>query len=409
MSKTLVLWLSHSAALGCAIFLLVGRWSPQRLGGPFKELSFLPELRVIALFGLFIILAIAVTQGQIKKSSNVFPKLLAAFLSWACLSYFWSINQEAAALKIADLVLLSAFMICFYQFSFRFNRRNFIPLFAKYYTTLLAILCFCAAVFLDYSTLESTGFENRKIFALGSGPNVFGRNMSLLAIACLLSLNHTKHTILPILFAGIPVTLVLLSGSRGALFELLSALAITLFFLRRHLLLRVAIPLLLLLPLASNFIVGGDNSIAKTVIDVQYNRLITHTIDNFHDSSRTELLTEACRLGAEHPIIGAGLGGYKYIHNEETTLHYPHNLVAESWAELGTVGLILILILGGCFARSYIPRLKSTWGVISAGVITSGIFSMLSGDLYDARALFCFALAWSLLYNAPQDEANTRT
>ena len=143
--------------------------------------------------------------------------------------------------------------------------------------------------------------------------------------------------------------------------------------------------------------------------NIQDQRLVENTIQTFHDSSRIELWSEAYVLGMERPIVGVGLGGYEYLHSEGITLHYPHNLVAESWAELGLVGLILILLLGGYFARAYLPRLKSTWGFISAGVITSGIFSMLSGDLYDARTLFCFSLAWILLYNTPHDEQDPGT
>jgi O-antigen ligase len=409
MNKALLPWLRHGAALGCAVFLLVGRWSPQRLGESFEALSFLPELRTIALFGLCVILAIVATQSPIRKPLTAFPKLIAAFLAWACLSYFWSINQEAAALKITDLLLLSGFMICFYQFALRFSKRTFICLFAKYYIALLAVLCFCAAFALDYSALGGIGLENRKVFAVGSGPNVFGRNMALLTIACLLALNYTKRTLVPILLAGIPLSFVLLSGSRGALFELLAGLALALVFMRRHFLIKIATPLLILLPLASTLLSGSDSSLARIVLDIQQNRLVTHTIETFHDSSRTELLVEAYQLGLAHPVVGAGLGGYKYVHNEEITLHYPHNLVAEAWSEFGAIGLILMFLLGGYFARAYLPRLKSTWGFISAGVITSGIFSMLSGDLYDARTLFCFALAWSLLYNTPHDEQDLGT
>ncbi|MGY9014212.1 MAG: hypothetical protein ACKVG9_02740, partial [Rhodospirillales bacterium] len=126
---------------------------------------------------------------------------------------------------------------------------------------------------------------------------MFGRNMALLTIACLLALNYTKRTLVPILLAGIPLSFVLLSGSRGALFELLAGLALALVFMRRHFLIKIATPLLILLPLASTLLSGSDSSLARIVLDIQQNRLVTHTIETFHDSSRTELLVEAYQLG----------------------------------------------------------------------------------------------------------------
>ncbi|HIA38955.1 MAG TPA: O-antigen ligase domain-containing protein [Planctomycetes bacterium] len=397
----------HLCTLSLAGFLMVGRWSFSRLGLDYPLIDQLPELRILALWLPVAFAGYYATRHRIGFR-NRFQMLLFAFIGWMCLSSLWSIQPADASAKLLDGLLLFLLFCSFSIFSSQFGAKKFITLFANYYFILLAALTAIALSSGNFFWDELGSPVNRKVFAVGSGPNVFGRNMSLLTVGALLFVN-SKRLWLPILLAGIPASFVLLSGSRGALLELLIALGITLTFMKRHLLLRLATPILLLIPLLFTGIVGGENAALWVAIDVQRNRIVTHTIENFHDSSRTELLTEAYRLGMEHPVVGAGLGGYELELSESVVLHYPHNMVAESWAEGGAIGLILMLLLLGYLARYYAPRLKSTWGMVSAAVMVSGIFSMLSGDLYDARTILCFSLAWSLLYNTPQDETDSRT
>ena len=398
----------HLCAIAMAGFLLLGRWTLERVGITSDILNTLPDLRILVLAPVALIACyfFGITK---RHPLSPFQVCLYLFLGWACLSSLWSIQPQDASAKLIDALLVLVFILSFAQFSTHFQAKRFIPLFGKYYLFILAALACWAVASIDFFWEELGSAANRKVFAVGSGPNVFGRNMALLSAGLILLLNNSKKIWVPTILAGVPAALVLLSGSRGALLEFLAVLLGSMFFLRRSFILRLAIPALLLVPLGLSTLKGYETSLLEAALNIQNQRLVENTIQTFHDSSRIELWSEAYVLGMEHPIVGVGLGGYEYLHSEGVTLHYPHNLVAESWSELGLVGLTLILLLGGCFACAYLPRLRSTWGFISAGVITSGIFSMISGDLYDTRTLFCFSLAWILLYNTPHDEQDPGT
>lgn len=398
----------HLCAIALAGFLLLGRWSLERIGITSDILNALPDLRILILAPVALIACyfFSITKRHLLSPFQV---CLYLFLGWACLSSLWSIQPQDASAKLIDALLVLVFILSFAQLSTHFGAKRFITLFGKYYLFILGALACWAATSINFFWEDLGSAVNRKVFAVGSGPNVFGRNMALLSAGLILLLNDSKKIWVPTILAGIPTAFILLSGSRGALLEFFVVLLGSMFFIRRSLALRLAIPVLLFVPLGLSSLLGHEPSLLRASLDIQDQRLVQNTIQTFHDSSRIELLSEAYVLGMEHPIVGAGLGGYEYLHSAGLTLDYPHNLVAEAWSELGLVGLILILLLGGYFARAYLPRLKSTWGFISAGVIISGIFSMISGDLYDARTLFCFSLAWILLYNTPHDEQDPGT
>lgn len=385
----------------------MGRWSLSRLDLDYSLFEQLPDLRILALL-LPIAFAGYYSIRLKARLCNRFQLILFAFVGWMCISAAWSIQPNDASAKLLDGVLVFLLLGTFSVFAHQFGPKKFIAIFTNYYFILLACLAALALASGNFFWDDFGTPVNRKVFAVGSGPNVFGRNMALLTIGALL-LVRQKRLWVPVLLAGIPASFVLLSGSRGALLELIVSLAITLTFMKRRLLVRLAMPFLLFIPLLLTGIFGGENAALGVMLGVQGNRIVTHTIENFHDSSRIDLYTEAINLGAEHPVIGAGLGGYEYRISESVLLHYPHNMIAESWAEGGAIGLILMLLILGYLARYYVPKLKSSWGMVSAAVMVSGIFSMLSGDLYDARTILCFSLAWSLLYNTQHDETNSCT
>ncbi len=83
------------------------------------------------------------------------------------------------------------------------------------------------------------------------------------------------------------------------------------------------------------------------------NRIINLTKydKNFGDDSpifaRIESFNITKDIFFEHPLLGVGFGGFKYIHNNRTLgldLEYAHNIFFEFQTELGIIGLLLFLI-----------------------------------------------------------------
>ncbi|MDP7062427.1 MAG: O-antigen ligase family protein [Planctomycetota bacterium] len=410
------LGIRHIAAFGSACILLVGRWSFDRLNLQNLDLSWVPSLRALGIVFLALLtLHCVAKKPRISRNSYIIP--LVAFLGWMMVTALWSPQPEAANEKLADVALLGIFLVSFHQLAIRIGTDRFLALFARYFLLLLGLLTASALFHLNLADTHIVGPVNRKIFVLGSGPNVFGRNMALLTIFLLIQMKRGWLTPVSIGVAGISTFLVLLSGSRGALLELIIGLLFTLVFIKRSVWLRIAIPPLLLIPLALTDVYQSlmwnppdgtaeveestRESLWGQTLDVLDNRVMHHTVKNFHDSSRTDLFATALQMGMGNPIGGVGLGGYQWENPAKTVvLHYPHNLVAEAWAEGGGIGLILLLVIGIRFAWRFLPTIRSTWGLLSAGVLVSGIFSMLSGDIYDSRVLLCLALAWMLKHDS---------
>ena len=411
------LWAHHLAAFCSGCILLVGRWSFDRLDS--QGLAFIgaPSLRGIGITVLAL-LALYFAAKKPKVSRNSYIISLVAFLCWMALTALWSSRPEAAAHKLVDVTLLGIFLAAFHQLAIRIGTDRFLTLFTRYVFLLLGLLAAAAALSLSLADSAAVGRKSGQVFVLGSGPNVFGRNMALLT--CFLLIQMRRGWLMPmsIGFAGVSTLLLLLSGSRSAVLGLAIGLLLTLVFLKRSVWLRVAIPLLLLIPTASTSAYQNlmesfgystsHHSVWSRVVEVQADSLVNHTFKNFHDAGRAELYEGAFQMGVDSPIGGEGLGGYQ-LHGSSKTFHYPHNLVAEAWAEGGGIGVILLLVIGIRFAWRFLPTIRSTWGPLSVGVLLSGIFSMLSGDIYDSRVLMCFALAWMLKHDSIPVRSEART
>jgi O-antigen ligase len=102
-------------------------------------------------------------------------------------------------------------------------------------------------------------------------------------------------------------------------------------------------------------------------------------------NGRSDLWGIAIESIKHKPLLGVGTGGYAGITPEA---QYPHNLLLETFAELGIIGLLMVLgILASTFAR-----LKQAWGqlpeeqrggvaVVTALFVAAVVNSMLSGDI----------------------------
>jgi O-antigen ligase len=112
-------------------------------------------------------------------------------------------------------------------------------------------------------------------------------------------------------------------------------------------------------------------------------------------NGRDQLWSLALELFANHPLQGVGTGGYADVSPVEL---YPHNILLEAAAELGVVGLLLVL---GVMV-SAVSRLRAAWrraaddlrpviAVVLALLVASIVNSLLSGDIAANNSVWLFA------------------
>jgi O-antigen ligase len=394
---------AYLLSLWIAGIFLIGRWQPSRIN---IELFSSYDIRII-LLGPLVLLAIYLLGG--RKVSLSYPApitLIFGYLSWMAITAFWGENTSSA---LIDIFTLIGSLFAFHVLAQYFKDANFISIFLKMFALILALLCVIASIEALNMTSTINSHKNVNIFAVGSGPNVFGRNMAILCTWAICALQYKKKSLLLYLSMGFPFTLVLLSGSRGALAELIIGIILSLTLLRIPLKHKALTLPALLAPILLSAWLSPEGSLFKNIKTIQEHRLVNHTLENFHSSGREKILGKALDEGLKNPLVGNGLNSFTMEfesewgansgNNKIVNIHYPHNLFAEAFAEGGIIGFLILSSAAILLARNMLRRLQKTWGLMSAGVVISFVFSNLSGDIYDCRILFLFAFAWVLYYN----------
>jgi len=109
-------------------------------------------------------------------------------------------------------------------------------------------------------------------------------------------------------------------------------------------------------------------------------------------AERLHYFASAMELWTTSPVLGHGVGSWPALAYSLDVRGYPHNLVLETLAELGLVGLLLLLavtisaISGFRFRQAH--RLRPTPVLLLMLLINVGFNAMVSGDLPDNRFLF---------------------
>jgi O-antigen ligase len=96
-------------------------------------------------------------------------------------------------------------------------------------------------------------------------------------------------------------------------------------------------------------------------------------------NGRLELWDQALQTIAANPLAGIGTGGFARL---QPILLYPHNLLLETWVELGILGLVFTVL----FAADVIRRLASAWSAVQgrARVTVAAVLSLLLAALVNA-------------------------
>lgn len=135
-------------------------------------------------------------------------------------------------------------------------------------------------------------------------------------------------------------------------------------------------------------------SIARYLALVDFISGPAGTADGGSLGARADLIGASLRLFTERPLFGNGTGAFAYHAGGTvgmTDLPYPHNILLHAAADLGLVGLVLVVILvGNALLRKLPPGRR--W--LATRFVFAFLFveSLVSGDLYSDRML------WGLLF-----------
>lgn len=375
MSTDLRIWI---AAAAVAVFLAVGRRSP--LG---DLLILQPRFWAAAVIAG---ISIAVVV-ELPPHHRLLAKVSALLLLWLAGSALWAPDATLAVVKLTDILILAIVAASAYRLALVYGS-SFVLRSVLVTGGLLVLLGIAGLV-----ALIGSGGGPARLSVFGGGPNVYGRNLAVVAAAALaaipISRSRLMRTGLIVLFL-VATGLVVASGSRGALVGLAGGLVVVAALLvgRRVRVLSLRFPIAVggfVLLLAGLVVVGTFLLPGSTAEEVAQRRIVELTIEDRYDTYRTEFAGRAVECFVEFPFSGAGLAGY-----EARGLGvYPHNVMAEILCEQGAVGFSLAIATAAIFVMTVIAVRHRTLGVLLIGVIaTWAVASQFSGDLYDARGVF---------------------
>ena len=373
-----------------AIGLLVGRWNLSRIfpgdsvGLGDDSLAWLLEPRWTVLILQFILLAGFRKRGATRQNSEETSPLLwcMIFFSYLLLSTLWSpidnFSKPAEVLNVALAVL-----------AIRGALTNFNPvrIEAAFWYTLLTI----ASLIMGLALVGQLSGEliGTRAATLGGGPNTLGRMMGLMALGSV-ALFNTRRRIIPWgpMFAA-ALSLIILSGSRGALLSVTVGLAVMAIGYGKAGL-RVIVSGLGLAAITAVLISFSD--LADPIAQTFESRVIFLTFEDGYSAGRTAIYSDALMALESNPFLGLGLGGFQLIGWN----HYPHNLFLEAGSEAGYLGILLLtLLLLGTFRWLYSSNVRTVMATVPAMILCL-TFAQTRGDIFDNRMVFIFlALAVS--------------
>lgn len=112
---------------------------------------------------------------------------------------------------------------------------------------------------------------------------------------------------------------------------------------------------------------------------------------------RADLLKYGWRLLQLHPLLGAGLGGFRYSSPNPTLYKWPHDIFLEIACELGLPAALLVAMIFGAAVRDAMHQLRDhlspllTFSRITAALLVVGIVNAVNtGDINSDRSTWLF-------------------
>ena len=371
---------SYAWAGGAFGLMLLGRWSPDRLfDAEMNELFWVAKIAALLL--LTLVVAMPTSAAADRKAPGFW--LYIVLIGYVLASFLWTpVRTVYSELKLGDLAYNVVLVGVVAAGLCRPHLR------AAFWPMLLAALGLMAAIGVIMAPTAIQNSIDGRLAVLGGGPNIFGRNMGILIVACVFfGLNFAKFRIICAVIAAMALIGLIASGSRGALGATLVALLLLVamdpvtrsFAFKRPLI----IAAMGLFGAASLLFVD-----LGIVAEVGNERYVEQTLQAGYLSMRDVLFQWAYSFWLEAPIFGNGLGSFALV----TSLEYPHNILMEFLCETGAVGFLGFLLFAGTAAWKQLTAGGPEKALILALATLVFVSALVSGDFVDSRFVFLFLL-----------------
>lgn len=283
------------------------------------------------------------------------------------------------------------------------------------YLLLSLVLATMSALLLLYRLAQGEAhavFDSRFTISSNEGPIQFGRQSAEgLIIGTYALLAVRPGTLRKIALVATPLLGVALvaAGSRGPVLGAIVGLVVLLSLALTDRASRSRLLLLAGCGIVAALLVGQllpGQSISRSL------SFLTGSGSGLSSNGRSALWSQAYSLFRDHPLFGIGTGGFFAANGVE---HYPHNLLLEVAAELGVLGLALVI----AFLAATVVRLVRSWrfsvgpdrlrvAVIAALFAAATTNALFSADIQENPSVWLtagFAVGLSLIRGAPREEA----
>ncbi len=328
----------------------------------------------------------------IARGSLPVIALLLTFYLGMVLSLLYTVSPEYSYIKtFLFLTNLVAFLFPLTYKDFDFQR------FVRYFVYIgsVFIVLYLSLIPRSYSAYMSENLEiSGKYLDIG-----YLAALNVLLLTLLLPHLQIRRW-LKLSFTGVNLAAVVITGARGPLVFMILVLVMYVLFnpkiiyrflgsldLKKILVIAVSVIILA---------VGLYNTLSNYTDNIERNLQRLSLVTDIESSSlsvrfaQIYFVVEKIFENAANFLFGSGIGSFGILYAGEDVRLYPHNIILETWFELGVVGIILLLL----FFMFYIKKIKlnSPSFYIFFYLLLN---SLKSSSLVDLRIMFgIFACLW---------------
>lgn len=407
-----------------------------------SRVSYILISSMIFVYGFYPINMLAELSGYVGTGFSIFIRIVLIFMS--CAAFFCLVPRLAnrpffAFISFVFFLFFIYFIRLFYDISFQFDSlgvdgdglvKSYLsitiaPIFSflivlRYYEKhaflyIISVLSVVAAItsFLLFDKYISSGggYYGARLSTEKANPIALGSFFvsSIIITWSYLFTNQgrigdiKKYTCLLLLL--LYFTLVVLSGSRGALLSLLGVVTTYLFFNSKNRLISFLFISLFCFSVIS--IIVSFSSELFGDIDFFRGYLITGSQDDLSAMIRLGAYTNAISQFINNPVFGD-------LSLERTTLFYPHNIFVEILMSLGIVGggAYILYIMLVFFMSIKLMKQQEGIGMILSLLWLQQLYALLfSGSIFQSYYFWAYGVSVGLIYLNPKfkEQLNMRS